>query len=50
MDNGRAHRAPLEREMIMIENYKHGAPPEHCAHRRQGTNPFSAKPMRLALH
>ena len=28
---GRAHGAPLERGMIMISSYKHGAPPEHYA-------------------
>jgi hypothetical protein len=43
MDDGRAHRAPLERGMIMIESYKHGAPPEHFAHCRQSTKHFSCK-------
>ena len=28
-DYGSTHGAPLEREMIMIYSYKHGAPPEH---------------------
>jgi hypothetical protein len=40
MDDGRAHGAPLERELIMIYSYKHGAPPEHCAYRHQGRNHF----------
>ena len=36
MDYGRAHGAPLERGLIMIYSYKHRAPPQHCAYRRQG--------------
>ena len=44
IDDARAHGAPLERGITLIWSYKHGAPPEHCVHSRQGTNHFSAKP------
>ena len=43
MEDRRAHGAPLERGMIIIESYKHRAPLEHWAYDRQGTNHLKRK-------
>ena len=43
------HIAPLERRMITDQSYKHGAPPEHCAHSRQRTNHSCAKSLEYVV-